>query len=50
VGRAAPLVDPQVNPTQFGGGELVGPAAPGPRFATTDFWAQGVSIGLEYQF
>ena len=50
VGRAAALVDPQVNPTQFDGGDLVGPAAPGPRFSTTDFWAQGVSIGLEYQF
>jgi len=50
VGRAAALVDPQVNPSQFGGGELVGPEVPGRRFTTTDFWAQGVSIGLEYQF
>lgn len=50
VGRAAAQVDPAVNPTQLGGGTLVGPASPGFRLQTSGFWAQGVSVGLEYQF
>ncbi len=28
-------------------GTLTGPARPGKRFQTTDFWAQGVSVGLD---
>lgn len=50
VGRAAAQVDPSVNPSQFGGGTLVGPASPSFRLQTSGFWAQGVSLGLEYQF
>lgn len=50
VGRAAGQVDSAVNPSQLGGGTLVGPASPAFRLRTTGFWAQGVSLGLEYQF
>ena len=50
VGRAAGQVDTTVNPTQLGGGTLVGPARPAFQLDTTGFWAQGVSLGLDYQF
>jgi hypothetical protein len=50
VGRAADQIDPVVNPTQFGGGTLAGPAAPAMNLWTTGFWAQGLSLGFEYQF
>jgi hypothetical protein len=50
VGRAAAQIDTSVNPTQFGGGILSGPAAPAFGLRTTGFWAQGVNAGLEYQF
>lgn len=50
VGRAADQVDPVVNPSQFGGGGLTGPAAPVFDLLTTGFWAQGLSLGFEYQF
>ena len=50
VGRAADQIDPVVNPTQFGGGRLAGPAAPAFDLWTTGFWAQGLSLGFEYQF
>ncbi len=39
-----------VNPTQFGGGTLVGMPAPQHRFITTDFWTQGLSFGLDCRF
>jgi hypothetical protein len=50
VGRVGDQVDPTVNPTQFGGGTLDGPAAPSFDLWTTGFWAQGVNVGFEYQF
>jgi hypothetical protein len=50
VGRAAGQIDRAVNPTPFGGGSVVGTAAPAFRLRTSDFWATGVNIGLEYQF
>lgn len=50
VGRAADQVDEAVNPTQLGGGPVVGPVAPAFTLRTGDFWATGVNIGLEYQF
>lgn len=50
VGRAAAQIDTSVNPTQFGGGTLQGPADPAFDLWTTSFWAQGVNAGLEYQF
>ena len=50
VGRAVDQIDTSVNPTQFGGGSLAGPAAPAFDLWTTGFWAQGLSLGFEYQF
>ena len=50
VARVGDQVDPSVNPTQFGGNPLVGPAAPTLNLSTTGFWAQGVNVGFEYQF
>ena len=31
-------------------GALVGPSQPSPLFNRTDFWAQGVTFGLEFRF
>jgi hypothetical protein len=39
-----------VNPTQFPPGTLTGPAQPSFTQRTSDFWAQGLNLGLEYQF
>ncbi len=50
VARAASQVDTSVNPTQFPPGPLSGPAAPAYHLRTNDFWAQGLNLGLEYQF
>jgi hypothetical protein len=50
VGRAADQVDIAVNPSQLGGGTLQGVPAPIFDLRTSIFWAQGVSVGLEYQF
>jgi hypothetical protein len=50
VGRAADQVDIAVNPSQLGGGALQGVPAPVFDLRTSIFWAQGVSVGLEYQF
>lgn len=50
VARVGDQVDTSVNPTQLGGGTLVGPAAPTLNLSTTGFWAQGVNVGFEYQF
>jgi hypothetical protein len=43
-------IDRNVNPTQSLGAPLVGPAAPAAQFNRTDFWAQGVSFGLEFRY
>jgi hypothetical protein len=43
-------VNINVNPTQFSGGQLIGVPAPQVRFITTDFWAQGLSFGLDCRF
>ena len=43
-------IDRNVNPSQFAGGPLVGPATPQPRFSRTDFWVQGISLGLDYRW
>lgn len=50
VARPGDQIDPELNPSQFPPGTLVG--APHPQFAfrTTDFWAQGLTLGLEYRF
>jgi len=52
--RAGEQIDPVVNVSQFpirsGDGPLVGPARPAFGFDGTDFWAQGVSLGLEFAY
>ena len=50
VGRAGAQIDRRVNPTQFPPGTLTGPAQPSFTQRTSDFWAQGLNLGLEYQF
>lgn len=54
VARAGGQTDPVVNVTQFplvsGNGPLVGPARPAFHFVGTDFWAQGVNLGLELRY
>ncbi|TWT37304.1 hypothetical protein KOR34_22520 [Posidoniimonas corsicana] len=48
--RLAPLIDTNVNPTQLGGGALVGPAVPAFTLSRSDFWAQGLNASFEYQW
>jgi hypothetical protein len=54
VARPGHQVDPVVNvaqlPSQFGPGALVGAPRPGFSFKGSDFWAQGVSFGLEIRY
>lgn len=50
VARVADQIDRTINPTQFPPGAPAGPARPEFALRTTDFWAQGLSLGLEYQF
>jgi hypothetical protein len=52
--RPGDQIDPVVNPTQLptiaGPGTLVGPARPAFAFQETDFWAQGLNLGMELQW
>lgn len=52
--RPGDQIDRMVNPTQLpsaaGFGPLVGPAAPTPRFEHTDYWAQGINLGLSCRY
>jgi Putative beta barrel porin-7 (BBP7) len=51
--RPGSQIDHNINLSQsavFGSGTLSGPASPGPLFTRTDFWAQGVSFGLEVRY
>ena len=56
VARATQQVSRNINPTQsasFGGvppTPLQGPAQPSFKFNGTDFWAQGVNVGLAFRF
>jgi Putative beta barrel porin-7 (BBP7) len=55
VARPGVGIDHNVNPTQapFQGGNpgtLVGPTVPAFSFQRSDFWAQGVSFGLQFKF
>jgi hypothetical protein len=54
VARAGEQIDPVVNVTQFpirgGVGPLVGPARPAFPFEGTDFWAQGLNLGVELRY
>ncbi len=48
--RSGDQIDHNVNPTQSQGGVLVGQASPAPLFNRSDFWAQGVTFGLELRY
>lgn len=48
--RPGNQIDRFVNTTQFAGGALVGPARPAPLFRTSDFFAHGISSGLEIRY
>ena len=55
--RPGEQIDRTINPTQnasFGAPPLprtlVGPARPGFSFAGSDFWAQGVNVGVTVRF
>jgi hypothetical protein len=54
--RPGDQIDRGINPTQAPSiigsqaGPLVGPARPAPIFHTSDFWAQGVSFGVELRY
>jgi hypothetical protein len=50
VARTGDQIDRNVNTSQIGGGPLVGPAQPAGRLGGSDFWAQGVNIGLDYRW
>ena len=48
--RPADQIDTNVNPTQFSSGTLRGVPSPAFRPVTTDFWAQGLNVGLDYRY
>jgi hypothetical protein len=53
--RPGNQINPNLNLSQsavFGGtgGVLAGPSQPAPSFSRSDFWAQGVSIGIEFRY
>jgi hypothetical protein len=49
--RPGNQIDPVVNITQLGGSLPAGtPARPAPLFNQSSFWAQGVSLGLEFRW
>ena len=51
VARAAEQIDPVINVSQFPGDRpLVGRTRPAAKFHGTDFWAQGLSFGLELSY
>src|SRR5690606_21823918 len=50
VARPGEAIDLTVNPTQLGGGALAGPARPARTDPVTDFWVQGVTLGVEMRY
>jgi hypothetical protein len=50
VARAGDQIDATVNPTQIPPGMLTGAARPAFPFRTTDFWAQGLRVGVERNY
>ena len=50
VARPGDQIDTDVNASQFPPGTSSGAARPNFVFHTTDFWAQGLNVGLEYRF
>ena len=50
VARPGDQINTDLNASQFPPGTLSGAARPNFVFHTTDFWAQGLNVGLEYRF
>jgi hypothetical protein len=50
VARPGDQISRDLNLSQLPPGPLVGAARPEFKFAATDYWAQGMNFGLEYQF
>ncbi len=50
VARPGDQINVAVNSTQIPPGVLRGPAQPAFSFKGTDFWAQGVNLGIEYEY
>jgi hypothetical protein len=52
--RPGDQIDRALNPTQLpvtaAAPHLIGPARPVPLFSDTDFWAQGISFGVEFRY
>jgi hypothetical protein len=48
--RPGSHIDTTLNLSQAGGGALVGAARPEFNFTSDHFWAQGLSLGLDYRF
>jgi hypothetical protein len=48
--RPGGAIDTTINFSQTGGGALVGPARPQRQLNTTDYWAQGLNLGLVYNY
>ena len=44
------VVNPALVPSNLAFGSMVGPNRPAVSFTRTDFWAQGVNIGLEVRY
>lgn len=50
VARPGEQIDANLNPTQFPPGTLTGLARPQYHFATSSYWIQGVTAGLDFRF
>lgn len=50
VARPGDQIDLDLNPTQFPPNQLDGGARPRFPFAMTDFWLQGINVGLDYRY
>jgi hypothetical protein len=49
VARTGEQIDPVINSDQIGGGAFMGDARPSPLFADSDFWAQGLQLGIMFE-
>jgi long-subunit fatty acid transport protein len=47
---AGDQIDRQVNPSQFGGGPLIGPARPAFNFVQDDYWLMGINMSLRAEY
>jgi hypothetical protein len=47
--RPGGAIDTAINTTQIGGA-LAGPTRPQPLSNSTDYWAQGLTVGAAYRF